>query len=128
MSNLNVIDLKAFVPAQNFETSKQFYLALGCELQHEAEKIAVFSLGSSNFYLQDFYLKEFAEQYMLHITVEDVESWYQHVLKVLDQFPTNSDGLPKIFSPPKTEPYGAKVCYVSDPTGVLIHIAQFNAE
>jgi catechol 2,3-dioxygenase-like lactoylglutathione lyase family enzyme len=126
MRNLNVIDLKAFVPALDFETSKRFYSALGCELQHESPKLAVFALGSCRFYLQDFYVKEFAEQYMLHLTVEDVESWYQHVLEVLDNFSANSDGLPRIFSSPKAEAYGAKVCYVSDPTGVLIHIAQFD--
>ena len=69
MNNLSVLDLKAFVPALDFETSKQFYSALGCDLQYEAEKLAVFELGNCRFYLQDFYVKEFAEQYMLHITV-----------------------------------------------------------
>ena len=127
MNNLSVLDLKAFVPALDFETSKQFYSALGCDLQYEAEKLAVFELGNCRFYLQDFYVKEFAEQYMLHITVEDVESWYRHVLNVLEDFSVNKLGFPKMFSPPKSEPYGAKVCYVSDPTGVLIHIAQLNA-
>lgn len=38
MNNLSVLDLKAFVPALDFETSKQFYSALGCDLQYEAEK------------------------------------------------------------------------------------------
>lgn len=69
MNSLRILDLKAFVPALNFESSKQFYSALGCDLQYEAEKLAVFELGNC----------------------------------------------------------GAKVCYVSDPTGVLIHIAQLNA-
>ncbi len=121
------MDVKAFVPAQDFELSKRFYSVLGCELQYDSEKLAVFEIGQCRFYLQDFYVREFAEQYMLHFTVQDVESWYLHVLKVLEDFPVNTAGLPKVSSPPKTEPYGATVCYLSDPAGVLIHIAQFDA-
>ena len=66
---------------------------------------------------------------MLHLTVEDVESWYQHVLKLLEHFPVSDRELPELFSLPREEPepYNAKVCYLVDPTGVLIHIAQFNA-
>ncbi len=127
MSSLKVLDVKAFVPAQDFETSKRFYSTLGCKLDYESEKLAVYELGGCRFYLQDFNTKEFAEQYMLHFTVEDVESWYQHVLKVLKEFSENEVGNPRLLSPPKAESYGAKVCYVSDPTGVLIHLAQFDA-
>ena len=121
------MDVKAFVPALDFELSKKFYSALGCELQYDGEKLAVFELGHCRFYLQDFYVKEFAEQFMLHFSVEDVDSWYNHVVNILEDFPSNKAGLPKIAGPPKVEPYGATVCYLSDPTGILIHIAQFNA-
>ena len=129
MNNLNVLDVKTFVPAKDFEASKQFYSALGCELKYDSEKLAIFELGGFRFYLQDYYVKEYAENFMLHFSVEDVESWYQHVLKILDGFPVSDDDLPRLFGPLKEEPepYNAKVCYLVDPTGVLIHIAQFNA-
>jgi len=119
------LDVKAFVPAEDFELSKRFYTLLGCKLQHDSDKLAVFELGQSRFYLQDFYVREFAEQYMLHVSVEDVESWYQHAVNVLADFPVNKSDLPRVLGPPKLEPYGATVCYLLDPTGVLIHIAQF---
>ncbi|MFP6806561.1 MAG: glyoxalase [Pseudomonadales bacterium] len=106
--------------------SKRFYTALGCKLEHESEKLATYSLGERRFYLQDFYVKEFVEQYMLHLLVEDVEAWHEHVQKVLADFPSTAASLPKLLGAPKHEPYGATVCYALDPSGVLIHIAQFD--
>ena len=128
MNNLNVIDLKPFVPAKYFEVSKRFYLALGCKLQYDSEKLALFELDNCRFYLQDFYAKEYAENFMLHLSVEDADCWYQHVTKLLKDFPVSDAGLPKLMGPIKKEPapYNAKVCYLVDPTSVLIHIAQFN--
>ncbi|GIB26796.1 hypothetical protein VCSRO91_1577 [Vibrio cholerae] len=45
MSNLNVLEIKSFVPAQDFTTSKQFYLSLGFELITEFGDVAYLRLG-----------------------------------------------------------------------------------
>jgi len=128
MSNLNVLDVKAFVPAKDFVLSKRFYLAPGCTLKYDSKGLAIFELSGYRFYLQDYYVKGYADNYMLHFTVEDVESWYQHTLKLLEDFPASDDKLPRLMGSVKEEPapYNAQVCYLVDPTGVLIHIAQFN--
>jgi uncharacterized glyoxalase superfamily protein PhnB len=38
--NLSAVEMKAFAPASNFETSKQFYLALGFEIPWYAHVMA----------------------------------------------------------------------------------------
>jgi len=65
---------------------------------------------------------------MLHLSVEDVDSWHQHIVKLPDDFSAFENDLPRLIGPPKDEPppYDARVCYLVDPAGVLIHIAQFN--
>lgn len=49
MSNLNVLEIKSFVPAQDFTTSKQFYLSLGFELITEFGDVAYLRLGQCAF-------------------------------------------------------------------------------
>jgi hypothetical protein len=59
---------------------------------------------------------------MLHITVEDARGWYEHVAAVLA---SNKWPAARV-QPPKLQPYGALVTFVHDPTGVLLHLCQWN--
>ena len=114
-----VVDLKAFVPAKNYELAKQFYLDLGFTLNFASAEIAEFQIGSFRFLLQPFYVKEHAENYMMSLTVEDADTWWNHVEKIglKEKYP----GI--IAKPPALQPWGLRVLYLSDPTGVLWHIA-----
>ena len=38
--NLNAVEIKAFLPASDFEQSKRFYLALGFEIPWTSEDLA----------------------------------------------------------------------------------------
>ena len=114
-----VVDLKAFVPAKNYELAKQFYLDLGFTLNWASDEIAEFQIGSFRFLLQPFYVKEHAENYMMSLTVEDADTWWNHVEQIglKEKYP----GI--IAKPPALQPWGLRVLYLSDPTGVLWHIA-----
>ncbi len=121
MPNLKVSDLRPFIPAKNFALSKQFYANLGWKLQDLDDRLAIVQLADQHFYIQDYYVKEVAENCMLHLTVEDAQAWYQHVSSVLhdDKFPEAR------VQPPKLQPYGAIVTFVHDPAGVLLHLCQW---
>lgn len=122
MINLHASDVRAFLPAQDFELSKQFYIDLGCKLEWSDENLALFNLAGSRFYLQRHYTKEWAENSMLHISVQDAASCYAAIEK-----PLKSGRFPGArVAPPRQEPYGALVTYVWDPAGVLLHLAQWN--
>ncbi|KAA9129644.1 hypothetical protein F3N42_14870 [Marinihelvus fidelis] len=122
--NLQATELCSFVPSQDFELSKAFYAALGCELTWADDNLALFALAGSKFYVQRYYVKDWAENCMLHISVKDAAACHVAITEVLatGRFPTAR------VSAPKAEPYGALVTYVWDPCGVLLHLAQWDAE
>lgn len=122
MVDLRASDFRPFLPSQNFDLSKQFYSALGCKLEWSDENLALFNLAGSRFYLQHYYSKEWADNCMLHISVENAANCYSEIAEVLKsgRFPGAR------VAPPKQEPYGAMVTYVWDPVGTLLHLAQWN--
>lgn len=110
---------RPFVPGKDFEVSKRFYLALGFRLLHEGE-VAIFGVGGSSFVLQNHYHHDWAANFMMQLMVDDVDAWWQHL---------NAMDLPKRFPgtslrPPEVQPWGLKISYLVDPSGVLWHIAQ----
>jgi hypothetical protein len=121
MTNLNISDVRPFIPAKDFALSRRFYASLGWNVKDVDPRLALVELGDRRFYIQDYYSKPFAENCMLHITVEDAQAWYEHVSSVLRQAPFADARV----QPPQRQPYGALVTFVHDPTGVLLHLCQW---
>ena len=113
-------DVKAFVPAKNFNESLAFYQAMGWKLNWQNGGLAELELAGCRFFLQDFYFKKLAENFMLYINVNSAQAWWDHVSTVLEggDYPTARA------QEPKHETYGATVTYVWDPSGVLLHFAE----
>lgn len=110
---------RPFLPAKDFELSKRFYETLGFEKVLDGE-VAIFNAGSGGFILQNYYQKEWAENFMMQLMVDDLDAWWEHI--------TSLD-LPGQFgvTPPKKptmQPWGLRIAYLVDPSGVLWHIAQ----
>lgn len=122
MINLHASEIRPFVPSLDFALSKDFYLALGCELEWSDENMALLNLGGSRFYLQRYYVKEWAENSMLHVSVPDAAHCFAVITDLMasGRFPSAR------VAPPRHEPYGAWVTYVWDPSGVLLHLAQWD--
>jgi len=116
-------DVKVFVPAKDFGLSLEFYKLLGWQenFVNDDEGIAELELAGHRFYLQNHYNKTWAENFMLHLTVDDANAWYQHVVQIMDKgdFPNVK------VRAPQEESYGALVTHILDPSGVLIHCAEF---
>jgi len=119
MSNLAVTEVKAFVPARDFELSKRFYQDLGFTLAWSSGELAYLRHGDASFLLQNFYNKEHAENFMMHLLVEDVDAWWALV---------QSKDLARIHKtmvePPSDKPWGLRDFVLVDPTGVLWRIGQ----
>lgn len=79
MSSLATVEAKAFVPARDFDLFKQFYQDLGFEVPWSSEDLAYVRHGASSFLLQNFYNKEHADNFMMHLLVEDVDAWWRFV-------------------------------------------------
>jgi uncharacterized glyoxalase superfamily protein PhnB len=114
-----ILELNAFVPAKDFELSKRFYSDVGFLLAWANDDIAKFQVGSFSFLLQKFHVQQHSENFMMSLTVDDADLWWQRFEQV-----GLREKYPKIMlRPPAMQPWGIRVLYVSDPTGVLWHIA-----
>jgi Glyoxalase/Bleomycin resistance protein/Dioxygenase superfamily len=113
-----VIDLKTFVPAKDSELSKKFYTDLGFTINWSNDQIAELQIGSFRFLLQTFYVAEHAGNFMMSLTVEDADAWWEHIQR--REFTKKYPGI--LCKPPEMQPWGIRVLYLSDPTGVLWHI------
>ena len=111
--------VRPFLPVRDYELSKQFYEALGFETVRDGD-VAIFNGGSGGFILQRYYQKDWAENTMLQLMVDDLDAWWKHIdaLDLPAQFGVQS---PK---PPAVQPWGLRVGYVYDPCGVLWHVCQ----
>jgi hypothetical protein len=111
---------RPFLPAKEFQTSLRFYEAIGFEAYRLGDTLEELSLGSYAFLLQGYYVKEWAENTVMHVLVNDVHAWWQHInsLDLANQFGVSPP------APPRVEPWGLTVAYVFDPTGVLWHFAE----
>lgn len=120
MSTQPISSIQPFVPGRDFELSKQFYLALGFELRFSDKDICGFKHSSGAFLLQNYYVKEWAENFMLAWAVDDLDAWYAHV-QTLDL--PGRFGVPPV-KPPKLQAWGLVISYLVDPSGVLWHVSQ----
>ena len=119
MSNLHVTEVKAFVPAKDFELSKQFYQDLGFTMASEGGGVAYFHHGHASFLLQDFCVEEHINNFMMHLLVESVDDWYQHIkdVGILEKYQVKVE-------PIELQPWRMRDFVLFDPSGVLWRIAQ----
>lgn len=110
---------RPFMPSRDFDLSRRFYETLGFEKLLDAE-VAVFRAGTGEFILQNYYQKEWAENFMMQLMVDDLDAWWAHIdgLDLVARFGVRAP------CPPAMHPWGMRVAYVFDPSGVLWHVAQ----
>jgi catechol 2,3-dioxygenase-like lactoylglutathione lyase family enzyme len=119
MANLGITEIKAFVPSKDFEQSKQFYKDLGFTMASEGGGIAYFRLEQVSFLLQDYCVTALAENFMMHILVQDVQAWWNHVQAsgVVAKFGVKCTAV-------ESQQWKMKDFCILDPSGVLWRIGQ----
>ena len=119
MNPSKITDLKAFLPAKDLAVSKQFYLELGFHVIWDSGDACELEIDNRRFILTSVYVKDYAENCMMSLNVEDTDSWWEHITR-LELQAKYKLGMAK---PPALQPWGLRVLYLSDPSGVLWHIA-----
>jgi hypothetical protein len=119
MPNLRVTEVKAFVPARDFELSKQFYRDLGFTMASEGGGVAYFHHGHASFRLQDFCVEDHITNFMMHLLVENVDDWHHKISEA---------GLAEKYKvevgPVELQPWRMRDFTLLDPSGVLWRIAE----
>jgi hypothetical protein len=85
---------RPFIPAKDFDLTKAFYEAIGFKKLLDGD-VAIFSVGASAFILQRYYKKEWAENCMLQMMVDNLDAWWEHIEAV---------ELPKVFANDRSWP------------------------
>lgn len=119
-----ILDLKTFVPARDFALSRKFYQEIGFRENFANAEVAEFECGSFRFLLQNYYVQEFAASFMMQLLVTDTATWWSRLMNL--ELPQRYPGI--MLRAPTMQPWGLKILYLSDPSGVLWHIAEKPAE
>jgi hypothetical protein len=121
---LVAIEVKAHLPAKDFELSKQFYQDIGFTLCWSNGGLALLHHGphgeyGTGFLLQDYYVKEFAEHLQMHLLVKDVDAWWAQI-----QATQISQKYGVAIGQPEDRDWGMRDFTMFDPCGVLWRVAQ----
>ncbi|MBL1222339.1 glyoxalase [Chryseobacterium sp. L7] len=115
-----VKSIRPFIGAANFEISRSFYRDLGFEEVVLEPKLSLFKRQETGFYLQDYYAKDWVDNTMIFMEVDDTEDFWQELqtLNLTEKY----EGVR--LSPVRTMEWG-KECFVHDPSGILWHFGEF---
>jgi catechol 2,3-dioxygenase-like lactoylglutathione lyase family enzyme len=116
---LTINSLKVYVPAKDFERSKRFYQRLGFNMSEGWGGTADFELNGHQFRLQNYYVKDWANNFMMVIGVDDVAAWHQRALDLVD-----SKEFDDVRVTPPEPVDDSLVLHVVDPSGVLLIFVQ----
>jgi catechol 2,3-dioxygenase-like lactoylglutathione lyase family enzyme len=116
----NIKSIRAFIGAKEYEVSRRFYRDLGFEEIQLPSNMSYFNLGNFGFYLQDAYVKDWVDNTMIFLEVENVQS-HLETIKKLD--------LPAKYEQVRVSEiiyndWGNEF-FMHDPSGVLWHIGEF---
>jgi len=118
--NLGSCSLQTFVPARDYAVSEAFYRDLGFQVLWRSDELMGFGHGACRFLLQNFYVEDLANNFMLFLVVEDLDAWWGRIQAsgVLERYVGVRGKAPELY------PWGFREIHLIDPSGVLWHIAQ----
>lgn len=115
-----VRSIRPFIGAANFDLSRRFYRDLGFEEVVLFPNMSLFKTGAFGFYLQDAYVKDWIDNTMLFLEVEDID---RHWSDLLALELTNKYKNVKLI-PIRNHDWGRE-CFLHDPSGILWHFGTF---
>lgn len=114
--------VRAFIGARNFDESRLFYSDLGFRETILSKQLSYFEISDTlGFYLQDAYVKDWVDNSMLFVEVDDVNRYWNELQKLeLHEKYANVR-----LTPIREEVWGRE-CFMHDPSGILWHFGQFH--
>lgn len=120
VSELSAIEVKAHVPANDFELSKKFYQDVGFTLCWSSEGMALLHFGPCGDAAKPSFLldkREFGEHLQMHLLVKDADQWWAHIQaqKIPERYDVD-------VGMPEDREWGLRDFTLIDPSGVLWRI------
>ncbi len=111
--------IEAFIPSgRDFKASRQLFLELGFQINWETADYVGFENNGCRFILQNYDSKEFAENLMMRVTVDDLDAFWHEISK--KDLPANFG---VTLREPTDFPWGREVNLI-DIAGVCWHFAK----
>ena len=115
------ISIRPFIGAKNFELSRRFYKDVGFEETILSHNMSGFKSGKMAFYLQDAYVKDWIDNTMIFLEVENVKDFWNELFAL--HLPEKYENVKLV--PVRQLEWGSE-CFLHDPSGILWHFGQFN--
>jgi hypothetical protein len=116
-----VKSIRPFIGSKDFGISRRFYQDLGFTEIILATNFSYFETKGIGFYLQSAYVKDWIDNTMLFLEVEDVNQFWAELLDL--DLPMKYENIKLV---PVREMDWGKECFIHDPSGILWHIGEFN--
>ena len=119
--NYQAKSIRAFIGSKDYSISKAFYQELGFTAHELSEKMIYFSVNEHlGFYLQNYYLKDWIDNSMVFLEVDDVQQCWEDL---------KAKGLPDKYKGVRLSTiqlldWGQEF-FLHDPSGVLWHFGRF---
>lgn len=116
----NAKSIRPFIGAKDFEVSRSFYRDMGFKENTISPALSFFETNGIGFYLQDADVKDWIDNTMVFMELEDVERFWEQLitLDLAIKFPQAR------LVPIRKMDWG-KECFVHDPSGILWHFGEF---
>src|SRR6478752_6259138 len=112
--------IRPFIGSKDFEISRRFYNDLGFRESILAPNFSYFESKGIGFYLQDANVKDWIDNTMLFLEVEDVHQFWIDLLDL--NLPSKYENVR--LTPIREMDWGRE-CFIHDPSGILWHIGEF---
>lgn len=116
----NAISIRPFIGAKNFDLSRSFYRDLGFQESILAPNFSYFKTEGIGFYLQDAYVRDWIDNSMIFLEVDDVDRYWNELLAL--DLTTKYESVR--LTPIRTLDWGRE-CFLHDPSGILWHFGEF---
>jgi catechol 2,3-dioxygenase-like lactoylglutathione lyase family enzyme len=114
------LSIRPFIGAKNFDQSRSFYRDFGFQEVVLSPNMSLFKTRELGFYLQDAYVKDWIDNTMIFLEVEDVDRFWIELFAL--NLPAKYEGVKLT---PIREDHWGRECFVHDPSGVLWHFGEF---
>ncbi len=114
------LSIRPFIGAQNFELSRNFYHDLGFQESILSNSMSYFKTDGVGFYLQDAYVRDWVDNTMIFMEVDDVDRHWKELLAL--DLPSTYKGVRLV---PIRELDWGRECFLHDPSGILWHFGEF---
>lgn len=114
------VSIRPFVGAVDFELSRSFYRDLGFQEVVLSPDMSLFKTADLGFYLQDANVKDWIDNTMIFLEVEDVRVFWEKLVAL--DLPGKYKNVR--LTPIRVDHWGSE-CFVHDPSGILWHFGEF---